>query len=380
MGAGAALVLLWMLLGELELLAGGALLLAVALGAIAFSLIANPAVEVVRHLFPTSVNEGGRVTVETIVTNRSKKTMRNMELSDEVERLGQADFALGLMRPEARAQMAYQIVCRPRGVYQVGPATVRVSDPLGLISVERRQSTTDRLVVYPEVEELEGFPWSRGQDLTTQAARPEFSHRGGEDFFTLREYRQGDDLRYVHWPTSARMDELVIKQFETPWQSRALVMLDPRSAVYENEECFEKAVKGVASVVRHLARSGFDAELWVGGGSTVDISATAVGMELLANVQPVAHLDLRRAAARLSRIGRGGSLVLATGVVDQAMLEAHQLFVSDYHSTVVLSATETTSANEMAFQRAGALTVSVTPGRPWAPAWAAAMERTWSPA
>ena len=58
-----------------------------------------------------------------------------------------------------------------------------------------------------------------------------FSQTGGEDFFTLREYQQGDDLRRVHWPSSAKRDELMIRQLEMPWQSRALVVLDPGSAV-----------------------------------------------------------------------------------------------------------------------------------------------------
>ena len=60
------------------------------------------------------------------------------------------------------------------------------------------------------------------------ASRPEFSRRGGEDFYTLRSYQEGDDLRRVHWASSAKLDELMIRQMETPWQSRALVFFDVR--------------------------------------------------------------------------------------------------------------------------------------------------------
>ncbi len=380
LGAGVALLVTWVLLGEIELLAAGSLLLALVAGSAAFVVSARPTLDVVRHLFPTSVNEGGRVTVETIATNRGRRTLRNVVLVDEVERLGRAEFALGKMPADARAQMAYQIVCRPRGVYQVGPSSTEVADPLGLARTGRRLDRVDRLVVYPEVETLEGFPGSRGRDITTAASRPEFSHRGGEDFFTLREYRHGDDLRYVHWPSSAKLDELVIKQFETPWQSRALVLLDVRAGTYENDECFEKAVKGAASVIRHLARSGFDSELWTGGAAPLELTTLLAGMELLAEVQKVPHLDIRRAAARLSRVGRGGTLVIVTGVVDQPLLDAHRSFEHDYTTTIVLAATEATSAHEVAFHRAGAVTVNVSPSQSWSEAWSRAMDRTWSSA
>jgi hypothetical protein len=275
------------------------------------------------------------------------------------------------------AQAAYQIICRPRGVYKVGPASVEVSDPFRIASTRTTDTRVDRLVVYPEVEDLVGFPTTRGRDPSTHASRPEFSHRGGEDFFTLREYRQGDDLRYVHWPSSARRDELMIKQLETPWQSRALVLLDLRKEVYESEACFEKAVRGAASIVRHLAETGFDADLWAGGSSTIRVADYAVSMEALAQAAPMPQLDLRAAASRLANVGRGGALVLVSGVPDHVLLEVQRLFGREFATTVVMTATENASSNEAAFQRTGATTVRVAPHESWAQAWAKAMDRSW---
>ncbi len=63
-------------------------------------------------------------------------------------------------------------------------------------------------------------------------ARTRFSQTGGEDFFTLRDYEDGDDLRKVHWPSSAKRDRLMIRQLEMPWQSRALIVLDTEVANY----------------------------------------------------------------------------------------------------------------------------------------------------
>ena len=153
----------------------------------------------------------------------------------------------------------------------------------------------DRLVVYPSVEQLEGLPLVRGLNPALHATRPEFSHRGGEDFFTLREYRIGDDLRRVHWPSSAKRDELMIRQLETPWQSRALVLLDVRRTSYESRAAFERAVSGAASTLLHLRRHGFDCDLWAGPAdvSGAEVDAHPRSMELLAVVDWVDDIDGR---------------------------------------------------------------------------------------
>jgi uncharacterized protein (DUF58 family) len=377
MGAGIALVTLWVLLGELELLTAGAILILVVLAAAVFTRTSTPEISVVRRLSPVLVHEGEQVTVDTVVHNERDRTIRNAVLVDDVERLGRAEFEIGKLPAAESVQAAYQIICRPRGVYRVGPAVLRSTDPFGLAATECADPRTDQLIVFPQVEDLSGFPTTRGRDPSTHASRPEFSHRGGEDFFTLRDYRQGDDLRYVHWPSSARHDELMIRQMETPWQARALVMLDLRSEVYENPACFEKAVRGAASIVRHLSRSGFDADLWTGGAAVIGIGEYPLAMEALARVEPIANLDLRSAASRLLKVGRGGALVLVSGVPDHELLEVHRLFSRDYGTTVIMTATETSSSNEAAFHRAGATTVSVAPAGSWAVAWSRSMEKTW---
>lgn len=377
LGAGIGLAGLWVLLGEIELLAAGALLLAaVGLGAVV-TRTGRPQVSLFRRLTPTMVHDGDRATVDVVIRNLRGRALRNAALVDDVESLGRAEFEIGSLPGLETAQAAYQIVCRPRGVYQVGPARMRALDPLGLAAVEAASDTIDRLIVYPKVEDLSGFPSTRGRDPSSQASRPEFTHRGGEDFYTLREYRTGDDLRFVHWPSSAKRDELVIRQLETPWQSRALVALDTRPIVYQNQACFEKAVQGAASVVRHLSRHGFDADLWAGRVDGVSVSDYTAAMETLAEVDLDPGLDLRAATSRMRRAGQGGALILVSGVPDHDLLEVHRLLGREYRTTIVMSATETSSTNEAAFHRAGALTVSVAPAGSWAQAWAKTVDRTW---
>ncbi len=377
LGAGLALAILWILLGEIELLGGAAILLTAVVLAIFYVRAFSPTVGVVRRLTPTHVHEGDKAYVEVSITNLGRRPIGNVTLEDSVGVLGSAEFGIGWLQAGQPAQTEYQIVCRPRGAYKVGPMALSVTDPVGLASSSATAGTVDRLVVFPAVEDLRGFPMTRGRDPSMQASRPEHSQHGGEDFYTLREYIQGDDLRFVHWPSSAKMDELMIRQLETPWQSRALVMMDVRERTYENLECFEKAVKGAASVVRHLAQSGFDAELWAGGTSTIGLHRYTDAMEQLATIERVDRLDLRGVAARLQRTGRGGVLVIVTGVHDHDVLEAQRLLSREYRTTIVLAASETASANSAALNRGGAFTMAVRPGDSWATAWSNLTERTW---
>jgi uncharacterized protein (DUF58 family) len=375
---GAALAVLWVLLGEIELLAGGVVVLTAVAAAVAITRFSSPQVSVIRRLAPSLVHEGDRAAVDAVITNRGRRVLTNVAFVDEVGALGRAVFEAGTIRPGETGDAEYQILCRPRGVYPVGPVTATVTDPLRLAKATSQIPAIDRLIVYPEVEDLVGFPMTRGRDPAMQASRPEFSQRGGEDFYTLREYVFGDDLRRVHWPSSAKKDELMIRQLETPWQSRALVILDIRRSAYESEECFEKSVRGAASIIRHLAREGFDADLWAGGVGATSISQYSAVMEQLAVVEREGQVDIRAVASRLKAVGRGGALVLVTGIPDSDLLEVQRLMSREYRTTVVMSASETSSSGEVAFQRAGAVTINVTPSQSWAEAWAKVVGRTWS--
>lgn len=377
LGAGAGLTVLWAALGEIELLTAALLVVAVTVAAATFVRFWRPRVTVTRRLYPPVVHEGDQSVVELEIENTGRRSLRHVTVTDTVGLLGTAAFALADLRRGATADGSYQVACRPRGIHQIGPLTVTTADPLRLAASQAGFGASDRLVVYPATEELIGLPLVKGRDPAMHTARPDLSMRGGEDFFTLREYRQGDDLRRVHWPSSAKRDELMIRQMEAPWQARALVLLDVRRSVYESSDCFEKAVKGAASVVRHLSRSGFAADLWAGGTQSVAALRYAEAMEALALVMPDDNVDLPAVAARLSRSTSGGTLFLVTGVPDHQLISAQGLLARQFGSTVLLCAAESSLASIAQMQRAGAVTMTVPPRGSWAEAWIKARARTW---
>ena len=127
-----------------------------------------------------------------------------------------------------RHTVDYQVRSDVRGRFEIGPMSVRVSDPFGLVELGRTFRTTVPLTVTPRTVPLPQIPlggaWTGSGDN-----RPRAFAIGSAEDVTVREYRRGDDLRRVHWRSSARVGELMVRREEQPWQSRATLFLDNRA-------------------------------------------------------------------------------------------------------------------------------------------------------
>lgn len=142
--------------------------------------------------------------------------------------------------------------CHVRGVYSIGPLVARSLDPLGLFRVQTTQGEPVTVVVYPNTVELPYFSLPAA-DLSPEEGvrhrmRTESAHAG-----TVREYNHGDSLSRVHWPSSAKHDQLMSKEFECGGSGDVWVILDLEQAVRTGEgteRTDEYAVAIAASLVR----------------------------------------------------------------------------------------------------------------------------------
>lgn len=381
-GAAVALVVLWVTFGEDLLLALAVFLTAAVVTGAAYVRLAAPRLVLRRVVNPSELHDGERAVVDLSLQSRRK--VYRVTVEDEVHGLGSATFVADRVAVGDAMAGRYEVLCRPRGVYRVGPAHITIEDPLGFTASTSVFGVENRIVVYPRVENLVGVPTGRGQDPTVNMSRARFWHNGGEDFYTLREYHQGDDLRKVHWPSSAKRDELMIKQLEMPWQSRAFIVLDPRTGPHTTTESFEQAVRGAASALKHLFASGYTPTIWMGVGNGTMVGTTdsyRFAMEELATIMPNGGTDFGHLVGRLRRSGMaGGVLVMVTGNADAADLSAMQLLSQDFYRTVVMSVAEPENDAILGFARAGALVVRTTPDGTWSESWRNAMEHGWSTA
>jgi uncharacterized protein (DUF58 family) len=243
---------------ELQMAAVGALAL-VALAWL-FTRVASAQLEVDRTVRPGRLFFDAEATVELQLTNRGRVPTASMEVRDAAP-AALADRSSALLTPlrsGGRTLVRYRIRGGQRGRFELGPLEVRFRDPFGLVARRRRLPGTSEVVVYPPVWQLpEGVPL--GGTTTTGGEGRSRPLPSGEDLANVREYVRGDDLRAVHWPTTAHRGKLMVRQAEAPQDPRAVLLLDVREDRHAGQgpaASFETAVAVAASATYHLAAHG----------------------------------------------------------------------------------------------------------------------------
>jgi uncharacterized protein (DUF58 family) len=255
------------MLGLLELYVLAAGCWALMGGGLVFLALRPAHVDARRSLTPARVQAGDECLVELTLTNEGSRPTPVLELRDPVDGgPRRARLLLAPLGPGGREKAQYRIPTERRGVLAVGPLEVRRFDPLALATRAQVAAEESELVVYPHTEDLLPLPHAPGDDRRGGFRRASAIGSAGEDFYALRPWVVGDDLRQVHWPSTARRDELMVRQHDAPWQGRATVVLDVR-ARYHDDDSLEQAVSAAASI---LAASGQ-------GGSLVRLLTTDGG-------------------------------------------------------------------------------------------------------
>ncbi len=333
------------LYGYAELVALGAVAVAAFVGALLFA-GARPSLAVRRHLEPERVNRGELCSA--VVDVRSTARWRSQALVG-VERLTRGEdeprtVPVPMIRLKAGAAtyLRYPLPTDRRGVIDVGPMEISRRDPLGLVAATRRYGGIARMWVHPRVHQLRTVPVgvSRSLDGLVDAAQ-----YGSITFHALREYVPGDDLRHVHWRTSAHIGELMVRQHVETSLPRIVVLLDDRTATHPQPagatDSLEETIEAAASVLVAALRAELHVELHLVSGRAVTPQAAGapvigVGpyLDLLAETQRAPDASLPAAVRRLRARHRGDTLVLLTGSHAGADLEQVGL-LRDVYPTVV---------------------------------------------
>jgi uncharacterized protein (DUF58 family) len=284
----------------------------------------------VRTVTPQLVAAGQPARVSLALSNEGRGPNGVLLLEDHVPYvLGtRPRFVLEGIGQGWRQSVSYQVRSDVRGRFEIGPMSVRVSDPFGLVELGRTFRTTVPLTVTPRTvllpQILLGGAWTGSGDN-----RPRAFAIGSAEDVTVREYRRGDDLRRVHWRSSARFGELMVRREEQPWQSRATLFLDNRLASHRGQgiaSSLEAAVSAAASVAVHLTHRGFAVRLVTATGEdpssawhlrAADLN-TGPLLEALAVVEPVHQPRLD--TSWLTEGSHGGLTVAVFGGIEQVDL------------------------------------------------------------
>jgi uncharacterized protein (DUF58 family) len=275
-----------------------------------------------RHITPIRTPVGGRAEVALNVWSTGRLPTGGLLLQDGVPYTlgGRPRFVIEHLPRNNGIQLRYTVEPTMRGVQHLGPLRAKVTDPFGLAEFDRELAGVSRLVVVPRVVPLLGLPGGSGLGAGDDGSVRLHSGQG-EDDAVVRPYRQGDDLRKVHWRSTARRDEMMVRVEETPWRGGTTVLLDHRESAHKGSgptASLEWAVSMVASVCLHLHRHGHRIRLVTENGRSISpesgdgVQSDHTVLDALAALQATHQRDIAIAGDP----GQGQELVAVLGAVD----------------------------------------------------------------
>ena len=316
LAAGGACAVSAFVLGEQDLLRVALLLILLPASAAVFVSRTRYRLACTRRVEPPRIGAGESALVRVRLENMSRLPSSVLLVEDSLPPglAAPARFVVDRIEPGGARDLSYELQVGLRGRYQLGPMSIRLADPFGFCELTRTFRSRDELVVTPRIERLPG-----GRSLPHAAASVlRRSARSGEDEATTRPYRSGDDLRRVHWRTTARTGELMVRREDAPRLGGATILLDDRLGSWGGlagpGSPFEWAVSATGSIGAHLARSGYGVRLVTHRGlaATAPAGNATPLLDELATIYQVSQVDPRVAFAAV-RAGDTGMLVLVLG-------------------------------------------------------------------
>lgn len=327
LAAGIAATVTGYLLAERALLCVGIALTALPLLAALAARRGQYRLSVSRMIRPPRVPAGHTAMVTLRVENISRASTGLLLAEDAVPyALGaRPRYVLDKIERKGTRELTYPLRSDLRGKFEIGPLSLRVADSFGLVEISRSLSARTPFVVTPRVVPLARTVISRSWAGEGEG-QARLASMAGEDDVIPREYRDGDERRRVHWRSTARYGELMVRREEQRWRNRATVLLDSRSMAHRGSgtaSSFETAVSAAASVGVHVSQEGLTGQFI----SDSDIIRAGPFFEdrlldALAIIRPTSMRTLDRAFKELKVVG-GGVIIAVMGHLSQA--EARQL-------------------------------------------------------
>jgi uncharacterized protein (DUF58 family) len=366
LGSGIVLVLAGWLVGWPELVILGVGAVVVTIIALAWLLV-RPKVEVVREIEPDRVPAGslafGRVKVFNARSRTSFAFVARERFGTDI-----IDVPIPRLHAGGRKSTTYRLPSAQRGVIPVGPMMIGRGDPLGLVRAERDHGEIITLWVHPRHHHLEPLPSSLTRSL--EGPSSDTAPNGTITFHALREYVMGDDLRQVHWRTTARTGTLMVRQHVDTSLPDATIVVDT-SAAGHSPESFEVAMEVVASVALASTTRHFPVQLRTTGG--LHLSSRGGGnasqeiLDQLAALQPDAlgERSLTELLNTLARARGGTALVVVTAAPDPAVLAGVVAMARRYRLVALVDC----RPSDVPTALRGVITIAAPDGPTFAAAW-----------
>ncbi|MFJ2532668.1 DUF58 domain-containing protein [Microbacterium maritypicum] len=239
-----------------------AVVIAIAVALCALFLIGRTAYDVALDLARTRVVVGERAVGALTLANRGTRAILPSRVVLPVGS-GRGEFGIQRLAPGEEAEELFAIPTQKRGVVKVGPVSVVRGDPLGLFERAHRRDDPVDLFVHPRTVLFDGQSLGYLRDLEGLPAAD--LSRDDVSFHALLEYQPGDDLRHVHWRSTARTGTMMVRQYEETRRSHFVIGLSRSLADYATEDDFELGVSAAGSIGLRALRDSQRVDMRVQG-------------------------------------------------------------------------------------------------------------------
>lgn len=246
---------------------------------------------VVVELNPRRVVAGDRALGRLTVTNSGTRPVLPTRMELPVGE-GQADFAVPRLAPGAETEELFAVPTARRALILAGPALSVRGDQLGLLRRTNRWTDQIELFVHPKTVRLAATARGLVRDLEGQTTKVVTD--SDLAFHALRSYEPGDDIRNVHWRTSARTGQLMVRQYQETRRSQLLLAFDAERSHFASDDEFELGVSVIASIGCQAIREDTQMDAVWQGGPLRTATSTSL-LDDTCRLQPVegAHSSLR---------------------------------------------------------------------------------------
>ncbi|HZT45070.1 MAG TPA: DUF58 domain-containing protein [Gaiellaceae bacterium] len=299
------------------------LVLAVAL-ALAWVRLSARAPHVHRHGAARDVVEGDDVRIDLVVEATGAVAPPTLVAHERPGRLGERRVELQQVG-RTRFAGGYELRAVPRGRYAFETVRLTVEDPFGLAHAALEQGEPQALVVYPRLVTLARL-FSEGGAHAQDGRRLLLRRPTGFELHSVREYVEGESLRKVHWPTTARRGQLMVKELEDAPRDEVVVVLDC-DARAGTDDAFDVAVRAAGSVLQSHVRRGRRCALVLNSAARMTQPVTSDGdwrraLELLAAAERDTHTPVFAVLqADGGAAARALELVVVTSNVDAPLAD-----------------------------------------------------------
>jgi uncharacterized protein (DUF58 family) len=266
---------------------------------------------VVTRAAPSEIRQFQEALVDISILNNSKGTRISIQVDDP--HLSPTRLFAPLLGPGQLIEIATLRVARRRGLFDTTSVTVSTTAPFGVARRLREVAVEGATLVLPVVVELGDLSFIQPAPALDSAIHTVPRRGQGPEYLGVREYRTGDSMRHVHWPSTARAGAIMVREFEQETTRRLAIVVDSSRDSGEEWTPLDRCCSAAGSIALAASARGQGARLIASGGAGTEILARAESGELLrklAMLSPHGLADMGQVVSDLAAELRGVQTVV----------------------------------------------------------------------